>query len=261
MHLEPGDTRPMREWAAGQLAPSARGNDACLGCHAPLARDVPAHSKHRADSAGSSCYNCHMPFTTYGLLKTIRSHQISSPDAKATVTTGRPNACNLCHLDKTLDWSAEYLQKWYGTPRPVLGDDDRTIAASLLVLLKGDAGQRAIIAQAMGWAPAQQASGTNWMAPYLGLLLTDSYDAVRYITGRSLKTLPGYETFAFDFVAPPEDRAARRRQALERWAQLRARRGTRSDSQLLFKADGGFLAETVDRLLAERDNRHVFYRE
>ena len=59
----------------------------------------------------------------------IPSHQISSPTVQATIDTGRPNACNLCHLDKTLEWSAEHLFEWYGTPKPDLNDDDRTIAA------------------------------------------------------------------------------------------------------------------------------------
>jgi hypothetical protein len=107
-----------------------------------------------------------MPYTTYGLLKTIRSHQISSPSVKATLETGRPDACNLCHLDKTLAWTAEYLEKWYATPKPQLGDEEQSVAASLLWLLKGDAGQRAIVAQSLGWAPAQQASGTAWIAPF-----------------------------------------------------------------------------------------------
>src|SRR5262249_104019 len=148
-----------------------------------FARDIPAHTKHQADSAGSSCYNCHMPFTTYGLLKTIRSHQISSPTVQATLQTGRPNACNLCHLDKTLGWSAEHLHDRYGAAVPEMSADDLAVSASVMTLLKGDAGQRAIVGQAMGWGPAQQASGTGWMPPYLALLLTDSYDAVRYITG------------------------------------------------------------------------------
>ena len=108
------------------------GNDACLQCHAPLGARLAAHTKHRADSAGSSCYNCHMPYTTYGLLKTIRSHQISSPSVKVAVDTGRPNACNLCHLDTTLAWTAAYLERWYGTPQPQLGDDEQSVAASLL---------------------------------------------------------------------------------------------------------------------------------
>jgi Cytochrome c552 len=261
MHQTADDGRPLKEWAAGQVSAKGSGNDACLQCHQALGSNIPAHTHHRADSSGSSCYNCHMPFTTYGLLKTIRSHQISSPTVQSTLETGRPNACNLCHLDKTLAWSAERLQQWYGTPAPELGDDDRTIAASLVTLLKGDAGQRAIVAQAMGWAPAQQASGTNWIPPYLSLLLNDPYDAVRYITGRSLRSLPGYQDFAYDFVAPPDERLTMRRQALERWRDLRPAQERRVDPQLLFTPEATFVEGTIDRLIGQRDNRHVFYRE
>src|SRR5205814_10303265 len=119
---------------------------------------------------------CHMPHTTYGLLKALRSHQISVPSVAVTLDTGRPNACNLCHLDKTLQWTAARLQQWYGTPPPRLSDEQQTIAASLPWMLKRDAGQRALTAWSMGWAPARQASGQSWMPPYLGLLLDDPYD-------------------------------------------------------------------------------------
>jgi hypothetical protein len=202
-----------------------------------------------------------MPHTTYGLLKTIRSHQISSPSVQATLDTGRPNACNLCHLDKTLKWTSGYLDQWYGLPVPSLGDDERTVAASVLILFRGDAGQRAIIAQALGWADAQRTAGTNWMAPFLSLLLTDPYDAVRYIAGRSLRALPGYEAFAYDFVGTPAQRVEWRRQALEIWRNTRGQQGRRGDAALLFNPDGTFIAEQVTRLSAQRNNRRVFYRE
>ena len=48
-----------------------------------------------------------MTATTYGLVKAIRSHLIDSPTVESSLTTGRPNACNLCHLDRTLDWTAD----------------------------------------------------------------------------------------------------------------------------------------------------------
>jgi len=198
-----------------------------------FADEVSAHTRHRADSAGSSCYNCHMPFTTYGLLKTIRSHQISSPSVQATLDTGRPNACNLCHLDKTLGWTAQHLEEWYGRTKPALGSDELSVAASLLWLLKGDAGQRAIVAQSMGWTSAQQASGTGWLTPYLALTAKDSYDAVRYIAARSQRTLPPF-----------------RRDQLPR-----------GNPQLLIDPNGTFNAEVVNRLVRARDNRRVFYRE
>ena len=174
-----------------------------------------------------------MPYTTYGLLKTIRSHQISSPSVPATLETGRPNACNLCHLDKTLGWTAQYLEAWYSRTPPALGSDEQSVAASLLWLLKGDAGQRAIVAQSMGWPAAQQASGTGWLTPYLALTAKDSYDAVRYIAARSQRTLPPF-----------------RRDQLPR-----------GNPQLLIEANGTFNAEVVNRLTRARDNRRVFYRE
>jgi len=232
MHQTEDDRRAAAEWADDQLKPSAVGSDngACLQCHAS---DAAEHTHHRADSSGSVCMNCHMPYTTYGLLKTIRSHQISNPSVKATLDTGRPNACNLCHLDKTLAWTADYLERWYRIPKPAFDADQQSVAASVLTFLKGDAGQRAIVAQSLGWAPAQQASGTAWMAPYLALMQQDAYDAVRHIATRSRATLPPF-----------------RRDALPR-----------DNHELLLKADGTFDADTVNRLVRARDNRRVAYRE
>jgi len=264
MHEAADDTRSLAAWSDDQLAPDARDNGACMQCHVGRGfqrSDVSAHTHHRADSSGSVCYNCHMPYTTYGLLKTIRSHQISSPSVKETLETGRMNACNLCHLDRTLAWTAAAINKWYGKAAPPLAPDDESVAASLVTLLKGDAGQRAIAAQSLGWAPAQQASGTSWMAPYLALLLDDPYDAVRYIASRSLVSLPGYDTFQFDFVAPPQTRAALRVRALQIWRDARAPSSRRVDPALLFNPDGTFNAPVVDRMMRERNTRRVVYRE
>jgi hypothetical protein len=273
MHKTPDDERSLDTWADDQLlsrADGPAGNGACLRCHSTVARspqppsDRDQHTHHRADSAGSSCYNCHMPYTTYGLLKTIRSHQISNPSVQASLETGRPNACNLCHLDKTLAWTAEYLNQWYGTARPALGavdSDEQSVAASLLWLLRGDAGQRAIVAQSLGWPPAQQASGTGWLAPYLALSLDDPYDAVRYITSRSLRTLPAFRDLAYDYVAPPPARAAMRVRAMEIWRRTRDDASWRGNAALLINGDGTFNAAVVNRLVRARDNRRVTYRE
>ena len=70
----------------------------------------------------------------------------------------------------------------------------------LLWLLRGDAGQRALIAWSMGWTPAREASGAGWMAPFLSTLLIDPYAAIRYIAGRSLRRLPEYEPRVGDEV-------------------------------------------------------------
>jgi hypothetical protein len=237
------------------------GDKACTSCHAPIRADVGAHTKHKADSSGSSCYNCHMPYTTYGLLKTIRSHTISSPSVQETVETGRPNACNLCHLDKTLAWTSEQLERWYGAAPAALGPDESAIATSILWTLRGDAGQRAILAQAMGWRPAQQASGTGWMAPYLSQLLDDPYDAVRFIAGRSIATLPGFEAFRYDFVQPPKARYDRQLEAMRLWDRVRAGRPGNSAPELLLDESGALRVSEVLRILRGRDNRRVLLRE
>ena len=174
-----------------------------------------------------------MPYTSYGLLKTMRSHTISSPTAGETAELDRPNACNLCHLDKTLDWTADRLLEWYGTPVPVLSDDERRVAASLLWILKGDAGLRALTAQAMGWVPAQEASGTSWMVPHLGEALGDRYDAVRFIAARSLRSLPGYASLENDFVAPEPERVNTAVRVLRTWRASPASRQRREPELLV----------------------------
>jgi hypothetical protein len=130
----------------------------------------------------------------------------------------------------------------------------------LLWLLRGDAGQRAIAAQAMSWLPAQQASGTGWMAPHLATLLDDPYDAVRFIAGRSLRTLPGFEKMAYDFVSSPKDRYQAQMRTMSTWDRGRQRPG-RTDSQLLVKSDGSVDVDRVLALIKTRDSRRMLLRE
>ena len=260
MHKPAADPRSTAQWADDQLTQGMDGNDACLQCHATFRTNLAEHTKHQSNSSGSSCYNCHMPYTTYGLLKTIRSHTISNPSAAESVESGRPNACNLCHLDKTLAWTSDALSRWYGTPRAQLSETDQTIAASLQWLLKGDAGQRAVAAQAMGWSAAREASGTDWMAPHLATLLDDPYDAVRFIAARSLRSLPGMSGLRYDFVAPSPARRQSQLQTMALWDRSRARPG-RLEAQLLMTSTGEVNIEMVLRLLKERDNRRILLRE
>jgi hypothetical protein len=262
LHKKPGDPRPTDEWADTHQVSEGKGDAAaCLPCHQKFAADPTTHTKHRPGSAGSSCYNCHMPHTTYGLLKALRSHQISTPSVATSLDTGRPNACNLCHLDKTLQWTAAHLETWYGTPRRALTAEERTIAASLLWMLRGDAGQRALVAWSMGWQPAREASGQSWMPPYLGLLLDDPYDAVRFIAARSLRSVKGMPRFDYDVNAPSAQRIAAAGLGIEAW-QHRGVPGDRpNDSALLLDGDGWPILDRALALLRARDDRRVNLRE
>ncbi len=90
--MHPSTGQSLEQWRDDQLKPGMRGDQACLQCHADYKDRVAEHSHHAAGSSGSRCMNCHMPYTTFGLLKTIRSHQISSPSVRTSLSTDRPSA-------------------------------------------------------------------------------------------------------------------------------------------------------------------------
>ncbi len=254
LHKTREDPRSLRSWANDQLQPGMDTNQACLQCHPSFQAVLENHTHHRPGSSGSECYNCHMPPTAYALLKAIRSHQISSPTVTTSLKTGRPNACNQCHLDKPLLWTAEYLQKWYGIPKPKLSKEEKTFAASVLWTLKGDAGQRALMAWSLGWEPARAASGSVWMAPFLAQLLEDPYDAVRFIAYRSLRSLPEFQDFQYDFVDSPGRRAVAHRTALETWRRAGHKHRSANGSAVLFDTRGNLRRDLFDRLLSQRND-------
>lgn len=238
-----------------QIASGMEGNQACVKCHESIGAKLTAHTHHAEGSSGSLCYNCHMPYATYGLLKSVRNHFIDSPDVGTSLKTGRPNACNLCHMDQTLEWSARSLNAWYGKPMPEgLSEGDRTVSAAVNLLLKGDAAQRALMAAGAGWGPARAVSGENWMSFYLCQLLDDPYSAVRLIAWRSLQRNAAFEGVPYDYVSPPAERTAARREALERWAKLPM---DRAGSNILFNANGRPVSAAIQRVLAARDRKRV----
>ncbi|MEX0728467.1 MAG: cytochrome c3 family protein [Planctomycetaceae bacterium] len=240
-----------------QLKAEMNSNEACLQCHDSYRDTIEAHTHHPATSSGSLCFNCHMPYSSYALLTAMRSHTIDSPDAGVSIRTERPNACNLCHLDKTFDWTADHLTKWYGAPPVEMDGDQKSIAASLLWLYRGNAVQRAVVANSFGWSDAQSASGTNWFAPHLAALLDDPYSAVRFIGERSLRTLPEYETLEYDYIGSPYDRARAAEVVREVWQSGNGAVGRDDLSTILLKSPGSILQSIVDRLHSARDDTPV----
>lgn len=187
-----------------QLGRRMETNEACYQCHANYREKLTAHTHHAADSAGSLCYNCHMPYQVYSLLTTHRTHRIHNPLVKDSVGTGKPHACNLCHLDKSLGWTQEQLVKWYGHQPASLSEDEQRISSAVLHLLQSDARSRAVTAGAFSWPPAQEVSGTDWMGSVLLTVLErDRYPAVRYLGHRALRTLNDESTGGYDYMASP----------------------------------------------------------
>jgi tetratricopeptide (TPR) repeat protein len=94
----------------------------CTSCHSQF-RDAAAitrHSHHRAESEASRCVSCHMPRIMDALLFRARYHQIDDiPNAEMTKRFGQeesPNACLLCHTDKSAEWAGQQLSAWKPPP-------------------------------------------------------------------------------------------------------------------------------------------------
>ena len=242
----------------GQVAERMDTNRACLQCHVSMAENVASHTHHQEGSAGSLCYNCHMPHTSFALLRAARSHRIDSPNAASSARTGRPNACNLCHLDKTLAWTARQLTDWYGSSEVDLDQQQEEVAASILWLLRGDAAQRAVTAWHAGWEPAQQASGeAGWQVPYLVPLFEDPYSVVRHVAVQAVKTLPQFEDLDVDYIGSEEHRRQAGRKVLAVWQLGRTDRPQESNAALLLDGGPQVLQERIKRLLEQRDDTPV----
>ena len=259
MHSHSREPDSLKSWRDDQLKQGMRSNQACLQCHEELEseKQLTAHTHHPAASSGSLCYNCHMPHTTYGLLKAIRSHQVDSPDVAVSLETGRPNACNQCHLDKSLGWSADALERWYQVPRPALSEEQEQVAASVLWLLKGDAGQRALMAWSYSWGSALEASGDNWQAPFLSVLMEDPYQAVRFIAGRSLHSLPDFARIGYDFLESEEEVGLHQLEVIDTWKKLPVRPGGEAAAAILVDPQGELMWERIKQLHSQRDDRRV----
>jgi len=94
-------------------------NVLCLDCHGPgapngpRAKTIEEHTHHKAGSAGSECIACHMPpiEQTLGDVM-VRSHTFRFITPAESEELKIPNACNVCHKDKSNDWSAKALKHW-----------------------------------------------------------------------------------------------------------------------------------------------------
>ena len=86
-------------------------NAACAPCHAQQASNVQAHSHHKPDGAGGACIACHMPKTRFANMNRT-DHSMLPPAPAATIAFKSPNACNLCHKDRTANWADAQVRKW-----------------------------------------------------------------------------------------------------------------------------------------------------
>lgn len=236
-------------------------NEACYQCHPGYRERLVEHTHHPAGSSGSLCYNCHMPYVVYSLLTTHRSHRIESLRVRDSRGTGKPHACNLCHLDQSLGWTQDRLQAWYGRAPEPLTDEERRYASSLLLWCRSDARTRAVVAGAYSSPAALEASGRDWPARFLVRFLEEErYPAVRYLAQRSLRRLIGSDAEAYDYLASPAQRRAQVLQLTDRLGP-----GPRLDPRrhpgLPLDPQGQPQLDEIDRLRRERHDPDITIHE
>lgn len=242
------------------MAKNKTGDRQCTQCHSEpqYTSDLTQHTHHNLGSDGSRCVNCHMPHTSYALFSAIRSHRIQSPQVRASQRGGRPNACNLCHLNETKAWAADRLSDWYDIEAREFEGDEVEIAAGALWALKGDAAQRAVAAWHFGWSPAKATFGPSWTLPILGDLLVDKYAAVRYMAVESLRTWDAFRDIKYDFDGTAKHRGNVRDDVLRQWKETTNVDDTPTNlKQILLKQNKQRAGELVQRLLSEQDQRPI----
>jgi predicted CXXCH cytochrome family protein len=127
----------------------------CLKCHQPYqaAEQRARHTHHPAGSEGSRCLNCHMPRNNEGVEDVVRTHMIYSPTRADMIEANQPNACNLCHTDKPIDWTLAALKDWYRATysegRIAENYPDRGIPAALGWLRSKNESVRLVAAEAL----------------------------------------------------------------------------------------------------------------
>jgi predicted CXXCH cytochrome family protein len=94
-------------------------NVLCLDCHGPNSPNGPhaptieQHTHHRVGSQGNECIACHMPKIQQTIADVnVRSHTFHFVGPATTDALKIPNACNVCHADKSTAWTTAALQSW-----------------------------------------------------------------------------------------------------------------------------------------------------
>ena len=179
---------------------------ACIRCHADRATNSATGVAGGAgDHAGAghdktSCLDCHMPKIVMGIDRHVRTHRIGSPTDRRMLAAAAPNACNVCHLDRTIEWTVAELRDRYGVkrdPRPwsYLDSVGETWLASR------EPAVRLIAAAAYARSPLRKSA-----LPELLGLLDDPLAYVRVWAVFALEDALGRRVTEYDPMAPIADR-------------------------------------------------------
>lgn len=198
----------------GNITEEMRTNLACNQCHTEFKdeKTLTEHTKHKVDSAGSSCYSCHMPEVLYGVMSFHKSHQISIPKPALTAEKNVPNACNQCHVDKSVNWAIEKTKENWTNYKDTQTSADKQFNESEAIrnLFAGDALTRGLAAYAIN-----KNGDINFFAPYLvESFAHENYPIVRYFVANALMKT-GWNLEKPDYLAD----ADKRNQQIQLWQE------------------------------------------
>lgn len=85
-------------------------NDACISCHKDKGEHMEEHTMHKS-SAELTCIDCHAPKREF-VGRFLRSdHSFRPPMPEGTIRFKSPNACNMCHTDKSPEWANKVVKQ------------------------------------------------------------------------------------------------------------------------------------------------------
>jgi predicted CXXCH cytochrome family protein len=153
--------------------PLEQSNGLCTQCHSGFDdRTLSAHTRHKADSAGSRCVECHMSDVNWRLLTRRRDHTFAPPVPEATARYGVPNACTTCHDDKTPEWAVATMNAWYGDADRKRREGVMRRADAMYRAGSGDRGVMSDLAAVLA-EPSQGIVVRASAADFIGRLSTD----------------------------------------------------------------------------------------
>lgn len=82
----------------------------CRTCHDHVVRQGAAHTHH---ATGPTCTGCHMPNIVSGVLDKFADHTIDVPNPAVTIRHDVPNACGVCHADRSAVTLAGDVARWW----------------------------------------------------------------------------------------------------------------------------------------------------
>jgi Tfp pilus assembly protein PilF len=175
----------------------------CATCHQPERFATRKHHFHREKSRGASCVACHMRTETYMVVDPRHDHSFRVPRPDLTAALGADHArdaCSDCHADRTAEWAARAVKRFYPEGRQTKPHFATALHAARS--FQPDA-ERALLAVVKDTAQPGIVRGTavTLLPPYLGpdslpaleRAARDSDPLVRLGAATALQALPPRE--------------------------------------------------------------------